>query len=290
MAIEFTSVDEAIEDTGLKILVHGQAGSGKTVFSATAGKPTIIINAEAGLLSIKGAPSFIKTVRVTNIDQLQEVYDFLADSEEPVCDWVCLDSISDIAEVVLSEEKETSTDPRQAYGELADRMFKLLRMFRDLEGYNVLMTAKQVRVEDQDTNRTMYYPMLPGKQLTFGISYLFDEVFALRLDRDKAGNQVRQLQTERDAQYDCKDRSGDLDAFEPVNLKHIEKKIMGDDYVAYKKPVKTIETETEVETKVEEEKELEIQEGFERGLSPDLEELENFAEEIEEETKDKIAI
>lgn len=247
MAIEVTSIAEAIEDNGLKILIYSFAGAGKTVACATTGKPTIIISAEGGLLSIKNAPKHIKTIKITCIEDLEEAYELFADSDGPICDWIGIDSISEIAEVILGDEKKSSKDPRQAYGALADRMMDLLRAFRDIPNYNICMTAKQARIEDQDTGRTMYFPSMPGKNLTYGISYLFDEVFALRVETDKEGNKERVFQTDRDAQYDCKDRSGELEMFEPVSLKHIEMKIRGDSYVPYEKKVAEIEPVEEVE-------------------------------------------
>lgn len=224
MAIKIQSLREAVGNNGLKMLVHGPAGAGKTVLSATAGEPTLIISAEAGLLSIKDAPDFVKSVTVTTMDEIYEVYEYLAN--EHVCEWVVLDSISEIAEVVLSYEKTQTKDPRQAYGQLQEQMTMLMRKFRDLPRYNVLMTCKQQRVTDDYTGMTMYLPALPGTKLTQQISYMFDEVFALRVEKDDEGKVYRVLQTNRDAQYEAKDRSGRLDMFERPSLKHVKAKVL----------------------------------------------------------------
>lgn len=229
MGIKITSVKESLEDSGLKILVHGQAGSGKTVLSATTGAPTLIVSAESGLLSIRNAPSYIRTTVVKSIEDLEEVYSYLMD-EGGLKDfeWVNIDSISEIAEVVLADEKASNKDARAAYGNLQDRMMKILRLFRDMP-CNVLMTAKQKRQEDQDTGIVSYVPMLPGSSLTQGIPYLFDEVFALRVEKkqDADGNYYdeRVIQTGKDRRYEAKDRSGELDFYEPPSLKKIAEKI-----------------------------------------------------------------
>ena len=138
-----------------------------------------------------------------------------------------LDSISEIAEVVLAYERSQTKDPRQAYGQLQDQMNALIRKFRDLPRYNVLMTCKQQRMSDDLAGTTMYMPAMPGAKLAQNIPYLFDEVFALRVERDEEGKAYRVLQTNRDAQYEAKDRSGKLDLFEKPNLKHIKAKIHG---------------------------------------------------------------
>ena len=232
MAIKITTVDESIDTQGLKLLVYGLLGTGKTVLGATPASqdsPVLFINAEGGLLSLKGMPEekkkYISVATVKGFRDIDEIYDTLTTTND--YKWVVLDSISEIAEVVLAEQKKQEKDGRAAYGNLADIMNVMLRSFRDLEGYNVYMAAKMTRYTDEITNRTIYWPLMPGKQLTNGIGYLFDEVFALRVETDPEGNQTRWLQTQRDVQYEAKDRSGKLEMFEPPDLNHIENKING---------------------------------------------------------------
>ena len=229
MAIKIQSVDEAIEDTGLKILVHGRSGAGKTVLCATAGMSTIFISVESGLLSLKKYlkhnPKYKKLIKVIVIrskDDLDEVLEWLQGSKKQLADWVDLDSITEIAEQIISIEKKINPDPRKSYPEYMEKMLDTLRGFRDLPGYNVVMTAKQTRQIDPDTERVIYSPLFPGNKLGNEISYLFDEVFALRVEEreDKNGDieTYRILQTQPDPHYDAKDRSGLLDDFEPPNL------------------------------------------------------------------------
>lgn len=234
MAIEVIDFDDALEDNGLKILVHGPAGAGKTVLAATAasgGFSTILLSAESGLLSLKKVfrenPEFkklIKIIKIKSFQDLKETREWF-EEEDQMSDFLDLDSISEIAEQILTYEKENSKDPRQAYGELTNKMLEELRSFRDLPGYNVMMTCKQAREVDQDTERTRYVPMFPGRQVGPAVPYLFDEVFALRVEEDDDGDEYRTLQTNRDSQYEAKDRSGELEMFEPPNLAKILKKI-----------------------------------------------------------------
>lgn len=254
MGIKITSVRDAVEDTGLKILVHGQAGSGKTVFCATSGEPTLIISAEAGLLSIKDAPDYIETVSIESIDDLEEIAAAFAEGAKELdkYKWICLDSVSEIAEKVLANEKEINKDARQAYGNLSDRMFKILRFFRDLPNRNVVMTCKQERHVDDDIGVASYVPSLPGKTLTNGISYLFDEVFAIRVEKDEEGENYHILQCHKDRKYEAKDRSGELDNFEDPSLKRVAAKILGKEVpkAPAKKP-KPEPEETEEEAEAE---------------------------------------
>lgn len=223
MAIRLTSTAQAAADNGLKVLVHGPAGAGKTRLCATTGEPTVIISAEAGLLSLRQHD--IPVIEVASIEDVSEAYEFLTQSDEAKgFRWVCLDSISEIAEVCLAAEKAATRDPRQAYGALQERMTALIRAFRDLPGRNVYMSCKQQAVTDS-AGLTTYQPSLPGAKLGQGVSYFFDEVFALRVEKDADGNPTRWLQTQRDYTHEAKDRSGALDLFEPCDLAAIAAKV-----------------------------------------------------------------
>jgi len=224
MSIQFTSTKEAALSQGIKVLVHGPAGSGKTVLCSTTGEPTVIISAEAGLMSLRHTD--IPVLTVNSIKDVQDAYTMLSSKEGDAFSWVCLDSISEIAEQVLSYEMKNTKDPRAAYGALSSQMMDLLRAFRDLPK-NIYMSAKQRRIEDDD-GRTMYGPMMPGQQLAQQIPYLFDLVFALRVEKDNEGNPTRWLQTSADIKHTAKDRSGALDMFEQPDLSTIAAKIRGD--------------------------------------------------------------
>lgn len=224
MAIKLTTTRESAKLNGLKVLVYGQSGAGKTRLCATTDQPTVIISAEAGLLSLRDTD--IPVIEVTSIEDVHEAYRFVTQAQEAKdFRWVCLDSISEIAEVVLANEKANTKDPRKAYGELADRMMELLRAFRDLPGRNVYMSAKIDRQKDETSGAMLYSPSMPGQRLGQQLPFLFDECFALRVEKGADGEMQRWLQTAGDTQYVAKDRSGALEAFEQPTLSHIAAKI-----------------------------------------------------------------
>lgn len=223
MAVKLINSRDAARVNGVKILVYGQAGAGKTRLCATAPNP-VIISAESGLLSLREFD--LPVIEVSTIADVHEAYKFLAESEEGrQFASVCLDSISEIAEVVLAAEKKATRDPRQAYGALQEQMAELLRAFRDLPGRNVYMSAKLERSKDETTGAMLYAPSMPGQRLGQSLPYLFDEVFALRVEKDSEGQPTRWLQTQADFQYAAKDRSGALDAFEAPDLGAVINKI-----------------------------------------------------------------
>jgi hypothetical protein len=225
MAVKLVSTRDSAHLSGLKFLIHAPSGAGKTTLSSTTGESTIIISAESGLLSLSGFD--IPAIEVKTLEELYEAYAFVADSEQgQQFSWVVLDSISEIAEVVLNAEKKTARDPRQAYGALAEKMTDLIRAFRDLPGRNVVFLCKQEKIKDEQSGAILYAPSMPGNMLKQGIAYFFDFVGALRVEKDGEGNPTRWIQFRRDFSFEAKDRSGVLEMFEPPNLRTIADKVL----------------------------------------------------------------
>ena len=207
---------------GIKMLVHGQAGIGKTCLCASLPRP-IIISVESGLLSL--APLDLPAIEVASLDDLEEAFRWATESEESKnFDSICLDSISEIAEIVLSNEKGKEKDPRKAYGNMQDMMMDLVRSFRDIPGKNIYMSAKQERIQDE-SGRILYGPSMPGQKLAQQLPYLFDEIFCYQIVKDQNGVPQRVLLTQPDGISQAKDRSGKLDMWEVPELGAIVNKI-----------------------------------------------------------------
>ena len=223
MAINLRNTND-VSVNGVKVLVYGQAGAGKTHLIRTLPHP-VILSAEGGLLSLQGTG--IPYVEISNLATLTEAYEWLLDSNETKeFQCVALDSISEIAEVVLSSEKKVAKDPRQAYGAMADQMTDLIRAFRDLPGKHVYFSAKMEKTQDE-MGRLLYYPSLPGNKVGQQLPYFFDEVLALRVERDSEGATQRALMCESDGLWLAKDRSGKLSPWEEPDLGEVIKKIGG---------------------------------------------------------------
>lgn len=225
MALQFTTTDRAAIDSGVKVLVYGQAGVGKTVLASTAPAP-IILSAESGLLSLRRTS--IPVILINHITDLNDSLQWLLNSAEArQFQTVCLDSLSEVAEVVLNNAKRQVKDPRQAYGELIEKMELTVRAFRDIPGKNVYMSAKLEPIKDELTGIVKYAPSMPGSKLGAKLPYFFDEVFRLGINKTPQGQEFRFLQTQPDLQYEAKDRSGVLASVEEPNLAKIFSKIQG---------------------------------------------------------------
>lgn len=242
MSVLWTTTNEASAVQGVKMLVYSEAGAGKTSLCATMPQP-VVISAEAGLLSLRkkniermfgvdnpNVTYDIPVMQVTNIAQLTEAYHYLANPANKARDHfasVCMDSLTEIAEVVLANAKLGVKDPRQAYGELIEQMTKLIRLFRDLPNFHVYMTAKMEYSKDEASGAMKYQPAMPGSKLGQQLPYFFDEVFRLGVGKTQDGTPYRFLQTRLDMQYVAKDRSGSLDEMEMPALYNVINKILG---------------------------------------------------------------
>jgi hypothetical protein len=166
-------------------------------------------------------------VEVESLDGLTETYNFVINSEDAKkYHWICIDSLSELAEVVLLSEKKNSKDSRAAYMTMADKMNRVIRTFRDLPGKHVYMSAKSERVKDDSTGAMLYGPSMPGQKLASALPFFFDEVFGIRNEKGGDGEIQTWLQTKNDLQYLAKDRSGALKVFERPHLGDIAKKIL----------------------------------------------------------------
>ena len=224
MAIKLLNTRDAGKVNGLKIGVYGASGAGKTTLASTFGVPTLILSAEAGLLSLAGHD--IDVIEVATVAQVGEVYSWLLNGEGEKYQAVVLDSITEIGNVLLNEEKAKTKDGRAAYGATSEQMMAMLRAFRDLPGRHVLFLAQLDKVKDEQTGAVLFGPAMPGQRLGQALPYLTDEVFAMRVERNPEGEIQRYLQTQPDNQWQAKDRSGKLNQFEVADLSAVIAKII----------------------------------------------------------------
>lgn len=208
MAINVKSTSD-IKADGVKCVVYGGAGVGKTRLCATAPKP-IIISAEEGLLSLADLDTPVDYVEIHTLKDLTKIYNEL--KNDTYYETICLDSLSEICEALIVEILPNYKDNRQAYGELAMKALPMLKNFRNLKGRNTVFTSKLISIQDEETMKVTEELFLPGKVLGTQVPYLVDELFCLRMDRK--GKPL--LQTKPDRTRFCKDRSGALDAEESI--------------------------------------------------------------------------
>jgi len=238
MKVKLEDSNELAKCNGVKMLVYATAGMGKTMLIATAPSP-VLISAESGLLSLrkeniervfgKDDPDIsyhIPVITVKSIEDLEDAFKWCLTKEADQFATIGIDSISEIAEVVLANAKKQVKDKRQAYGELLEQMNDTIRKFRDIQGKHVYTVAKQEHIKDEVSGRSFYGPSFPGAKLNQGTPYLFDLVCHMGVANTDDGDSYRYLRTQPDLQYTAKDRSGCLDEIEQPNLTYIFNKIL----------------------------------------------------------------
>lgn len=226
MALKFTTT--AYGGEYVKVLVYGPSGVGKTKLISTAPKP-IIISSEKKLISLKDFK--IPVILIENFSDLEEAYRFVTTNKKAdQFETIAIDSISDIAETILSDYKndpDTNDHGQAAYGHLADKLGPMIKKFRDIPNKHKYFIAKSKMVEDIYTKMNMFGPSLPGRVLPDNISYEFDYVFAMRVGETESGSKYRYLQTQSDLQWVAKGHDSLKDVERP-NLSVIFKKLTAD--------------------------------------------------------------
>lgn len=212
---------------GVRILMYSDTGLGKTSLIKTCPRPLILnVSTEKGLLSLRGEK--IPYITVSSLEELTEVCFWLKESDSwDKFDTLCIDSITELAEVCLANYKKVFKDDRKAFLSMADDVMEQIRTLISIPGKDLYCICKQDLVQDNE-GRILFSPSVPGKAFKNNFPYYFDEIFTIRVFVDADGQKVRIIQTQPDERYKAKDRSNSLDPYEEMDLTKIIKKIKGE--------------------------------------------------------------
>lgn len=220
MSVQLQSTNSVKADA-IKVVVYGPAKIGKTRLAITAPSP-VIVSTEKGLLSLR--KENLPFIDVSNLNELANAYIWLKSPQAARFKTFIFDSISDLGEIILGEEKSKNKNGQKAYGNLNEKIMQIFRDFRELQNRHVVFIAKEMQYQGSN-NMQCVRPTMPDQYLTGQLPYMFDLIAHMTHVRFNDGNVHVGFNCKASEQVTAGDRSGTLDEWEPPNLAHIFSKI-----------------------------------------------------------------
>lgn len=207
---------------GVKAVVYGGPGLGKTPLLTTAPHPVICFT-EPGMLSIRKyeGPGY----EAFTYKAIKEFWTWAIGSQEArQFQTFCCDSFGNIAEIILKEELPKHKDPRKAYGELSLKMMEIADWIFYAPNFYALLMCKEGSVETDGVSK--FRPYFPGQDLNIKIPHLFDSVWRIENIKAANGSSQRVIRTRENFQSFARDRSGNLAEIEPADISYLFQKSM----------------------------------------------------------------
>jgi len=209
---------------GVKAILFGGPGTGKTPLTQTAPRPVLCV-CEPGMLTMRNVHN-VATWDAYTPERLDEFFDWLTKSNESKAfDTVCIDSISQMAEIYLVHEQGRNKDGRKAYGDMYRRTMDKLNTLYYMPNKHTYLIAKQAMTEIGGS--LIRKPYFPGKELNVQVPHMYDEVWHIGLNNIPGQPQpVKAIRTIETFDTFARDRSGRLNEFEYPELSALFNKCM----------------------------------------------------------------
>ncbi|MDR1551816.1 MAG: ATP-binding protein [Holosporaceae bacterium] len=254
MAFKIITVDERLKcQSGVKMIIVGGFGMGKTSLLKTIEEPTLCIDFEAGLLAVQDWQGAAITIRTwpeardlacliggpnpaLRSDQVYSARHFESLNAANPIDFnqfqvifidsltvatrLCFQWCKQQPECIL--ERTDKVDTRAAYGLLASEMLSWLNQFQHIPDKDIIFVGL-LEPRTDEFQRQTWHLQCEGNKTALELPGILDEVITMTADAN--GNRIFVCQTLNPAGYPAKDRSGRLDVFEPAHLGNLLKKI-----------------------------------------------------------------
>mgnify|MGYP006398321215 CR=1 FL=1 len=220
---EIRPVAEIVKASGWFGLVLGDSGSGKTTLLRTVPciTRTLALNIEGGFRSVADLP--LNAMDVKSSSEFEHLLDWLETRGLGKFDLLFVDSLTELAEMVLREQPEDPKYKLTKYDTLKSKLLQYAARMRSLP-ISVICTAGVRRNVDTGLLETL----MPGTKLPSQIPYSFDFVAAMRCEENADGDLTRGLQfAPKDPYSFCKirDPHGVIQRFEHPDLAAIIEKL-----------------------------------------------------------------
>lgn len=214
--------------SGVKAVIYGPPGSGKTPLLATLPAGTVVCITEPGTLSLRGMQTDVVGVECYDRDSIEAFFNWVQNHPDgQQYHTICVDSVSQMAELYLDywlHGPNKKKDGRAAYGKMSEEVMRHLNYLFFVRNRNCVLLAKQGWHEQNGIKKRT--PFFPGQDLNVKVPHLFDQI--LHLDTHNVPNQgaVSALRSKPSFDSLGRDRSGKLAEYEPPNLSGIFGKIL----------------------------------------------------------------
>lgn len=184
--MKLKTLRERVQTSGAKILVYGSPGVGKTHLLGTAPEDArvLFLDADGGLRTLVDAVPDAKVATIEGADDMEAAMSFLEGRGAGEFDIVALDSLSELANIVLREQLPNHKNGMAAYGEMGRIVEAFVGRLKKLP-LHVVATASMGEMQDDD-GAIWRAPDFPGRYLSNGASALahkFDYVLNARVLR-----------------------------------------------------------------------------------------------------------
>ena len=233
---DLKAAGEHAQNFGVKAIVYGAAGTGKTPILNTAPRP-VLLATEAGLLSMRG--STIPTYEAYTSQRVDEFFKWFFNSTETKnFDTLGIDSGSQIADIYLNaalagtSKQGNKKHGMAAYGEMATNTMEHLRTLYYTRYKHVYMICKE-EIADVDY-QSLRRPYFPGKVLPIDVPHLYD--FIIRLAKTNVPGIVGEtlaFQCVGNMNVLARNRTGNLNEYEPPHFGNLVDKAMNAPPIGY---------------------------------------------------------
>lgn len=158
---------------GVKLLVYGPPGTAKTPICGTAPSP-VLLAVETGKRSLTGQRFMAHETR--SPAEILGFFDWFCQSREArQYHTLCVDSMSEVGDVILQQCLSETKDGRKAYGKLADMLKPRITALCNLKEAHLYLIAKlDIKTLDDSAKR---WPMMPGNVLSNFLPHETDECY-----------------------------------------------------------------------------------------------------------------
>ncbi len=207
---------------GVKAVVYGPPGSGKTPLLNTAPRP-LLLACEPGLLSMRN--STVPTYQGFDVASIDGFFKWFFGSEETKnFDTIAVDSISQMADIYLQQALKENKHGLKAYGEMATSTMNVLRQLYYTRNKHTYLIAKESVTDDNGIRYRK--PYMPGQQLPTELPHLFDEILHLGIQNMPGVGTHKAFRCHASIDTLARDRTGSLAEFEPPEFGQLVKKCM----------------------------------------------------------------